>query len=53
MVNIIKVDMSKLSKLKKFVVEMPKELDRHISKTNLGFMKAVRKSAKLSVTILL
>ena len=43
----MKVDMKELQEVHKFVRELPKKLDRSLTRTNTLFMKALRKSAKL------
>lgn len=43
----IRINIKELNKTRRFVRELPKKLDREITRTNTFFMKAVRKSAKL------
>jgi len=42
-----RIDIKGDKKVNKLLFELPKKLDRSLSRTNLAFMKSVRKSAKL------
>lgn len=43
----IKIEIKGAEKLKKYFIELPKRMDRELDKTNLNFMRRIRKSAKL------
>jgi len=47
----IKVDIRELDKLEKFVREIPLKITREMDGTNIRFMKALRKSAKLRAPV--
>ncbi len=50
MVN-IRVEINELNKVEKFIRQVPEKVTRSIDGTNLLFMKAVRKSAKLRAPV--
>ncbi len=43
----VKMEIHNAIKVREYIIKLPIQLDRELSKTNYEFMKAVRKSAKL------
>jgi len=44
---VIRIDIKGVDRLTKYFIDLPKKLDKELSKSNIDFTKKIRKSAKL------